>query len=101
MAKLKIIKTPAGDAPLWVREAWVGLVLEFMEIQSDESDAVVDASSKKRRKPRKNCWKVPQVPAYQVLRAHNPEAAEYWRQRGIPKTLKNFTFAEDEAIEIE
>lgn len=29
--KIKIVATPAGQAPLWVREQWVGLVLPVDE----------------------------------------------------------------------
>ena len=28
--KIKIVQTPVGEAPLWVREAWIGLTLPVL-----------------------------------------------------------------------
>ena len=35
MASIRIVKTPEGEAPLWVRQAWIGCEMPLMGTATD------------------------------------------------------------------
>jgi hypothetical protein len=89
---IKIIKVPAGDAPEWVRAAWVGLVLPcdpFVGYAEKPDKGVVTLRETKGRKGRS--YAVVQKDAIEILSKSNPDAAKWWLSCGFPK----FTPGED------
>jgi len=100
MGTIRIIKTPDGEAPLWVREAWVGLELPCI-LKKDESDQASGVLSKKPYEHRSGCWYVLQDLALDFLEIAHPKAAEWWYAQGFPHEDSAFTFNEDEAEYVE
>ena len=85
-----LIATPPGDAPLWVREKWVGLNLPIV---GTNSRRLLGVSVKEKNTVVHHLWavlrgraqiitgyKVEAGRAVGILAASNPEAAEWWRQ---------------------
>jgi hypothetical protein len=90
--KIRIIAVPPGEAPLWVREKWVGLELPL----SQKSQAALSRQTAGVLSGPKNFlsalagyffgryastsgFLVPVLGALQVLEAASPEAAAWWR----------------------
>ena len=96
MGIIRIVKIPEGDAPLEIREAWVGLELPCLT-KHDESKEVKNIISQEIRQPRPNCWYVPQDMALEILEEAAPEAAQWWLEHDYPHPDRFFTFGEDEA----
>lgn len=90
---IKVIKTPHGEAPDWVRAVFVGLVLPCYSVAG--SCTVFSALSGKEE--RFVAYTVPQADALKILEAANPDAAAWWREHGYPRTDRgSFAFRLDE-----
>lgn len=103
---VRIVRTPAGEAPVSVRQAWVGLVLPCASYLG-----VPDKKPFSRKAPERGvltgkpveCGKcgrvgvsVPQNKALKILAEANPLAAKWWRDHGFPHRGEFFAFAKDE-----
>ncbi len=73
MPSVRIITTPQGEAPQWVREAWVGLVLPLSV--SGYSAAGLGVLSRERSF---GGYMVPTLHALRILEAKNADAAAWW-----------------------
>jgi hypothetical protein len=112
---VRITSAPPGDAPLWVREAWIGLVLPVAKcdgpvvaltfgVLSGRSNSV--ASTLKglllgQAKVAKG-YAIEAATAVDLLDAANREAADWWR-RETPHLLKpkcNFVFQNEVCEEV-
>jgi hypothetical protein len=96
---IRIVKTPAGEAPLEIRKAWVGLVLPCDPFfgypdSADPERGVVSGKAELRNRPG---FSVEQDAAIAILERHAPEAAEWWRGFGFPRSDCYFCFSESEA----
>jgi hypothetical protein len=89
--KVRIIAVPLGEAPLWVREKWVGLELPLAQksatAQSCSSAGVLSgpkgflsalAGYFTRRYEQESGFIVSAIPALHVLESASPEAAKWW-----------------------
>ncbi|NYT39892.1 hypothetical protein HZY97_03920 [Sphingomonas sp. R-74633] len=87
---VEIVATPAGEAPLWVREAWIGLTLPLWPgyARGTWRSAGVLSSPRTRwgafwaslfDRKRTTGYLVPSAQAIRLLAAHSPEAADWWR----------------------
>ena len=96
-----ITKTPAGEAPEYVREQWVGLVLpcEFRDDEYKGTYCVVTRAV--TTTPRKECWMVPQEEALAILKEKNAEAERWFRDMGFPRSGHYFSFGPDEAEKVD
>jgi hypothetical protein len=96
---IRIISTPSGDAPLWVRERWVGLKLPIVGSNRRRSLGV---SVNVKPTVLHHLWAVlhqrtQTITGYQVevqravdiLGTASPEAAEWWRQN-CPDLLRTY-----------
>ncbi len=103
MGKIKVIKTPEGEPPEHVREAWVGLTLPCHPYMGYPSDGTLEYGVLTKEKAPRNRYavSVPQDQALDILEKINPEAAKWWRERHYPILGDNFSFAEDEVQIIE
>lgn len=89
---IKIIAVPDGPAPLWVREAWVGVQIRFAQIGSDIEIEDFEGKS------------MGTVEGYRVwtnlalysLREKNEEAAR-WFETNLPFICPMLVFGIDEA----
>lgn len=82
---IEIVRVPEGEAPDWVREAWVGHVLpcdQFLGYAQSRDKGVVSLQETTRNKL---SYAVPQKDALQILRNYSPNAAAWWRIHGFPK----------------
>jgi len=94
--RIKITRVPRGEAPDWVRKAWVGLTVPCYPIAGYIPGGEATLSFKKRLDPRQ-CFVVPQAKAIDALAKTNPEAAQWWNDHGFPWGPLSFTFGEGEA----
>ncbi len=90
MQKVKIIAAPAGEAPLWVRKAWVGLELPLDEVQGEEP--VIGALGGKPAKGNRGGYLVPFQEAVEILRASNPRAARWWDNSPLAGIARSLAF---------
>jgi hypothetical protein len=92
--RIQITKVPAGAAPPWVRQEWVGLELPcFPQAGLVVAHSVADRDPKLR-----DGFIVPQKEAIETLRKKSPEAAQWWNDHGYPNGEEpNFVFGLDEA----
>lgn len=99
--RIRIIKIPDGEAPLYIRAAWVRLILPC-DPYFGHPDLVIETGVlSDEPKPSRSSFGVPQDMAISILRESNPQAALWWNQRGFPQPGGYFGFAEDEAEIIE
>ena len=97
---IRITKVPAGQAPHWVREKWVGLVLPCYPV-AGHAGLTLGVESLEPQ-PRPIGFIVPQEEAIAILRGHDSAAAAWWNAKGFPRPmLPNFCFQFDEAEIIE
>lgn len=92
-----IIKIPAGEAPKWVRKAWLGLELPcdpFSGLPDSGQECGVITNSVV---PRRDGYSVLQKEAIAILERKRPKAAKWWKDHGFPKTGEYFSFDTDEA----
>src|SRR3989338_7326552 len=80
MATIRIIRTPWGDAPDWVREAWIGLDLPVaVDIPENPRMATVQTNSPLPQ-PRVATASVYFDQAIAALEPGHPDAANWWRE---------------------
>lgn len=79
-----IIKTPEGEAPLWVRNCLIGIELNYVRFSNSEQ-------------PQRKTLNVRQDHALKALALQHPDAAVWWVNAGYPiDTFLFFSFDEDE-----
>lgn len=91
MSSIRIIATPPGQAPEWVREAWVGIEIPLTEQESGLVGTGVLGG------PPENTggYQVFGSDAFRALTLKSPEAAQWWL-REAPWALGNkLVFARD------
>lgn len=104
--RIKITKTPEGEAPKWVRSAWVGLVLPCASRTTCTLDPdtgrhdLRGVLSGKQVEPGIG-FLVPTDLAVAALAKKNPRAAQWWRDHGYPQKGGAFHFRESEAEALE
>jgi len=98
-AAVKIVRAPAGEAPEWVREAWVGLVLPLKEtgLKTMPSIGVLSGPKSALGWLWASLTGAPitvtgyltrGAEAIAVLERYRPEAAAWWREHA-PKFLRD------------
>jgi hypothetical protein len=108
---LRIHSTPRGEAPLWVREKWVGLDLPLAQPKLDPLRLYTGAGVLSGPKTfiavllawitgklkREAGFLVGVIPALEVLQKSNPEAAQWWRENAsyLVKPGRMFLFQTD------
>ena len=91
MVRIKIIKRPAGEAPEWVRDAWIGLELIAVNNAPAKTYGFGVVSGPKSRlgqifglitgrAVRYDGFAVRSAQAIALLSAQNIEAANWWRE---------------------
>lgn len=87
MAKIEIIKIPVGEAPRWVRQAWVGLILPLSENVPKKGFFVGVQTVDIINTPENEVYDVEEKIALQILETKNPQAAKWWREQCISSKL--------------
>ncbi len=94
--KIRIVSTPTGEPPKWVREAWVNLELDTLGIQ-DLSDDNTDffQVDYMRRNDNENIggYRISHETAMKAIAATNEKAAKWWKKND-DLMFDEFIFAE-------
>ena len=94
--KIRIKSTPLGEAPEQVRQAWIGLEIPVPPRFAELLQAA-DALDRSGRARQALGYIVDAGVALELLTAHSPEAAEWWR-RNAPRLVEpgsTFGFDDD------
>lgn len=75
--RIKIISTPPGQAPLWVREKWVGLVLPVAE--NDDGVGSLQVGVRGGRAQNLGGYEIETQKAIELLEEISPNAALWWK----------------------
>jgi len=100
---IEIVRAPASEAPEWVREAWVGLVLPcdpYLGYGQNPEKGVLSLKENEGVHRKRYSYAVLQKDAISILRNYSPNAAAWWRIHDFPKSTPEedrFSFAEEEA----
>ena len=91
--RLQIVSVPPGEAPLWVREQWVGLLLPLSQWKEGPVSFLTSGvltgpkgayarilSALTGKLERQSGYVVEVLPAIEALHARSPEAAQWWRE---------------------
>ncbi len=81
MPSIRIVKTPPGQAPQWVREAWIGVEIPLPRQEGGGVSMGVRGGSPDSRN--RGGYQVDTATAIERLRSSNRGAAEWWDQAGI------------------
>lgn len=98
VARVKIVRAPKGEAPDWVREAWVGLVLPLKEptlatlptagvLTGPRSAMGTFWASLAGAPVCTTGYLTPAARAIEILERAQPKAAAWWREHA-PKFLR-------------
>ena len=87
---MRITSAPTGQAPLEIREKWIGVEMPFLEVGMP-TGSVRGVLDGKKVKPHK-AFTVDQEAALKALRERSPEAADWWKDYGFPVEGAQFTF---------
>ena len=93
---IKVVKIPNGEAPEKVREAWVGLTLPLAFKDNINGCKNEIGLVSQDFLPERDIAAVSEVEAMFILKKHDPEAAEWFKQQGIPRKERFLTFGIDE-----
>jgi hypothetical protein len=98
-SSVRIVAVPPGEAPLWVREKWVGLDLPLTRWESAKTWPTFGALSEPRtclaqlwehvrgRSDRIHGFAVEASRAVDILGRSSPEAARWWRENAAELIL--------------
>lgn len=105
--RIQIIKVPEGEAPPWVRQMWVGLILNCFPTMgfcgpcclnrgsADQMEKGVISGKSASQNRIGVC--VPQKEAIEILERNSPPAViAWWKNHGFPRPDECFKFGEDE-----
>jgi len=94
---IRIISIPPGEAPLWVRERWVGLELPLADgdhgprqtctsgvLSGPRNRLIALWWALRGRLKRQTGYAVDAIAAVRILEATAPDAASWWRQN-VPR----------------
>ena len=92
MPSIKIIATPPGEAPAWVREAWVGLIMPVAEY--DEPPAtIIGARGGEPCPENKDGYEVTCHDArHALLNARKRKAVNWWDHESRAPTADSHMF---------
>jgi hypothetical protein len=81
---IQFVRTPKGEAPEWVRDAWVRVIVPYVGFGHPFPFTHGVLTGKPEAAVCSYC--VPQEEALKALHEADPQAAAWWKQRGYPKS---------------
>lgn len=84
--RIRIISTPPGQAPEWVRDEWVGVELPVEENTPSEDVGVLQLGINGGRPENLGGYPIRTQDAIEALREKSPEAARWW-ESNVPLGL--------------
>ena len=97
---IEVHSLPHGDAPGWVRWAWVGCTLPC-EPECGHVPQYVGGVLSGPRLEKIDGFSVPQDKALEILAARSPKAAAWFRDHGFPRPKQCFRFKRKEVMVVE
>jgi len=90
MSSIVIVAVPPGQAPDWVRQAWVGLEIPVVEVEGGDQRGVLGG-------PAENVdgYKVSGDVAISRLSGVHPKAANWWRDNAPNVLMGALVFKKD------
>jgi hypothetical protein len=94
MENIRIIAIPGGDAPLTIRQKWLGIKLPLARCPNTSS--VSTDTNDHARQTDGNYYVVDASDALSALNKSSPAAANWWRRHIPPITGNKFLFSKDD-----
>ena len=91
MSSIRIVSTPAGQAPEWVREKWIGIEIPLAEQEEAGTQAGVFLGKPENL----DGYEVGTNDAIQSLREKSPEAADWWEKNAPLAAIVQLVFAKE------
>ncbi len=91
MSSIKIIATPPGQAPEWVREEWIGVEIPIPKQPSRGIQMGVRGGKAENA----GGHQVDTREAMEALRKKSPEAADWWEQNVPLASIPSLVFSKD------
>lgn len=91
MQSIRIIATPRGQAPLSIREKWIGTVIPL----ADQNTKGIQIGVAGGQPENVGGYKVNPREAVNRLEQNHPEAAAWWNSNFPVDTVSAFVFAQD------
>ncbi len=99
---IKVVAIPAGDAPDYVREAWVSLVLPCDSVVSGAKLVANGEAVVWQPVIENDLYVVKQEDALRILSERNQKAASWWHDQGLPSSDEHancFCFKKVDVVE--
>lgn len=82
---LKIVSTPSGEAPLIIREAWIGVSIPYPEgtLIMGPRNALLGGVITGTFRGIKEVYDISAKDAINALALLNPDAAQWWKDMGL------------------
>ena len=90
--RIRIIDTPPGQAPEWVRNEWVDLELPVAE---DSPEEAIQLGVRLGKPENLDGYPVRTLDALNILNRKSPPAANWWRGNIVPETMPWLVFRRD------
>jgi len=88
LGKVKIVRTPDGEAPVRVREEWVGVILPVIGMSASSGKGVISGKDTDDEP----AYVVSQADAIAALEQKSRKAAGWWKDNGYPQNGGCFGF---------
>ena len=92
MSSVRIISTPPGQAPEWVRKGWVGVEIPLPE-QISEGGIQVGVRGGKAQNV--GGYRVVTSEAIEALQKKSPEATEWWMNNVPLSSISHLVFSKE------
>lgn len=91
MSSIRIVSTPPGQAPEWVRKEWVGVEIPVVE----QPVKGIQVGVRGGKPQNKGGYEVNTADAIEALRKKSPEAAKWWEDNVPLASISHLVFAKD------
>ena len=81
--RIRFTSAPQGQAPQWVREAWIGVTVPCFPFTGTPPEGSLCGVENGKVAKSYECALVPEFEAIEALEKHNSEAARWWRGKGF------------------
>ena len=94
MSIIEIVKTPPGEAPLWVRKRWVGVKL-WIDENAPDPDKGTEIGIRGGKAKNSGGYPVQTYIAIETLAIHDESASIWWTKNVRLDLIPRFVFAKD------
>ena len=91
MSSIRIVSTPPGQAPEWVRKQWVGVEIPLAEQKSGGIQMVARGGKPENT----GGYQVDTIKAVEALQKKSPRAAKWWEENVPLAAIPQLVFSKD------